>query len=202
MTATLTADKGPTPPPHYLWTREKYEQATALGLLGPDDKIELIEGEIVHKMPQNPPHSTGLTLAQEALRQVFPTGHVFRVQLPLSVGDFSQPEPDVAVVLGFPRDYKDAQPAADRAALVVEVSDTSLLYDQTQKASMYARAGIQDYWIVNLIERVLEVRRRPAPQEDAPFGFAYQEALHLSAGETVAPLATENAALAVADLLP
>ena len=93
MTATLTPEKaivdtGNALPTFYLWTREKYEEAVALGILGPGDKTELIEGEIFQKMPQNPPHSTALTLAQEALRLPFPTGHVFRAQLPLSVGDF------------------------------------------------------------------------------------------------------------------
>ena len=195
-------DQGTGFPPPYRWTRRKYEQATALGLLGPEDRVELIEGEIIEKMPQNSPHSTALTLTHEALRAAFPTGYTVRDQLPLSVGDFSQPEPDIAVVLGTPRDYKEAQPTADRAALVVEVSDTSLGYDQAQKVGLYARAGIAEYWIVNLNERVLEVYRQPAARGEAPHGPAYGQVLHLAETEALAPLAAAGALIAVADLLP
>lgn len=100
MTAMLSADKGTHFPAHYLWPREKYEQAVARGVFGPDDKIELIEGEIIHKMPQNDPHQTGIGAMQEALSAAFPQGHWTHIQLPLALGDWSMPEPDFAVVTG------------------------------------------------------------------------------------------------------
>ena len=84
----------------------------------------------------------------------------------------------------------------------MEISDSTLLYDQTQKASMYARADIGDYWIVNLVERVLEIRRRPGPQEEVAYGFAYEEVLRLTESDSVAPLTAPNVPIAVADLLP
>ncbi len=199
---TILTDKGLPIPGHHLWTREKYERATALGLLGPDDHVELIEGEITQKFPMNSPHATALTLAYDALRLIFSVGFAVRPQLPLSVGGLSQPEPDVAVVTGSARDYGNAHPAADNAVLVVEISDSTLVPDQTTKAGLYARAGIREYWIVNLPERLLEVHREPVPSEAALLGFRYQQAAVLSETNTVAPLAAPTAGIAVADLLP
>ena len=201
MTMVMT-DNGLLIPGRHIWTREKYERATELGLLGPDDRVELIEGEIVQKMPQNSPHSTAVSLAQDALRLAFPTGHVVRSQLPLSIGGLSQPEPDIAVVVGSVRDYRNRQPDAEDAVLIVEVSDSTLLPDQTTKAALYARAGIEEYWIVNLPDGILEVHRRPAPQDGAPLGHAYQEITRLAQTESVAPLAAPASFIAVADLLP
>jgi len=201
MTLLMT-DKGLPIPGHHLWTREKYERATELGLLGPDDRVELIEGEIVQKMPQNSPHSTALSLTQDALRLAFPVGFVVRPQLPLSVGDLSQPEPDLAVVVGSARDYSRAQPEAADAVLVVEVSDSTLLPDQTTKAALYARAGVTDYWIVNMPERCLEVYRGPLPMDDALLGYGYRDIARLAETETIAPLAAPGSLISVADLLP
>ena len=198
---TIFTDKGLPISGHHLWTREKYERAAKLGLLVPEDHVELIEGEITQKMPMNSPHATALTLAYDALRLVFSAGFAVRPQLPLSVGGLSQPEPDLAVT-GSARLYGNAHPAADNAVLVVEISDSTLLPDQTTKAGLYARAGIREYWIVNLPERLLEVHREPVPSEAAPLGFRYGQIRVLSETDTLAPLAAPTAEIAVADLLP
>ena len=200
--ALVMTDKGLPIPGHHLWTREKYERATELGLLGPDDRVELIEGEIVQKMPQNSPHSTALSLTLEALRVAFPVGFVVRPQLPLNVGTLSQPEPDLAVVVGSARDYGSAQPNAENAVLVVEISDSTLLPDQTTKAALYARAGIGEYWIVNLPERLLEVYRQPAFIEEALLGHGFQNVTRLLESDRITPLAAQSPVIAVADLLP
>lgn len=202
MAVTFPADKGMTLPPHYLWTREKYERATALGLLGPEDKVELIEGEIVQKMPQNDPHRSAIGAMQEVLGRIFPSGHWICIQLPLALGTKSMPEPDLAVVVGSWRDYTNGAPTAEETRLVVEISDTSLLSDQTAKAAMYARAGIADYWIVNLPERVLEVYRQPGPDDDAPLGHAYRQFKRRTERDTISPLAAPMSVIAVGDLLP
>lgn len=125
-----------------------------------------------------------------------------RPQLPLSVGGLSQPEPDVAVATGSVRDYGNAHPAADNAVLVVEISDSPLVPDQATQAGLYARAGIQEYGIVNLPERLLEVHRQPGPLEAALLGFRYQQIRVLSGTDNIAPLAASTAEIAVADLLP
>lgn len=201
MSIVLT-DKGLPISGHHLWTCEKYERATALGLLGPEDHVELIEGEITQKMPRNSPHATALTLANDALRLIFPIGFAVRPQLPLSIGGLSQPEPNIAVVTGSVRDYGNAHPRADNAVLLVEISDSTLLPDQTTKVGLYAHAGIPEYWIVNLPERLLEVYRQSGPSEAALLGFRYGQIIMLSETDTIAPLAAPDAQIAIADLLP
>jgi Uma2 family endonuclease len=122
-----------------------------------------------------------------------------RVQLPLALGPDSEPEPDVSVVRGTPRDAPSGHPTT--AALVVEVADSSLRLDRGPKARVYARAGIADYWIVNLIDRVLEVHREPSGPR--PGGQSAYAAVHtLDADAIIAPLAAPPARIAVADLLP
>lgn len=182
------------------WTRAEYECAIDLGLFGPDERLELIEGEIIEKMTHNSPHATGICLAQTAMAQVFTAGYLVRSQLPLAVDALSEPEPDVAVVRGSVRDYARNHPAT--AVLVIEVSDSTLPMDRTVKASLYARAGIEEYWIVNINDRVLEVHRQPAAMSEQPLGYHYRSITRQTETESIAPLAAPQALIAVADLLP
>jgi Uma2 family endonuclease len=123
-----------------------------------------------------------------------------RSQGPIALDDASEPEPDVAVVRGGPRDYAEAHPADP--VLVVEVALSSLGFDREHKASLYARAGRPEYWIVNLVDRVLEVRREPAPSFSAPYGWDYRVVETLGPEQRVRLLAAPVAEIAVADLLP
>ena len=169
------------------------------GVLTPDDHVELIDGEIVTATPQKSRHATAVSLAATALRLAF-GGHVdVRTQLPLAIDAASELEPDVAVVSGSPRDYRDAHPST--ALLVVEVADTSLLFDRTTKASLYARAGIPDYWLLNLVDEVLEVRA-PQRSADAPPVSRYASVERYGPRDCVAPLARPDRFIAVEDLLP
>jgi len=179
----------------YRWTREAFEKLAEVGLVAPDARLELIDGEILQKMsPQSSQHATAVLLVAEALRSIFtPPVYTIRVQLPLALGPYSEPEPDVAVVEGAPRRYRDEHPSS--AVLVVEVADASLQFDRTRKAALYARAGIPEYWIVNLLDGVLEVHRRPE-------GDTYRERLVLPSQERVRPLARPEVEIAVAELLP
>jgi Uma2 family endonuclease len=189
-----------TAPTRRLFTREEYERAAAAGLFGPDEKLELIAGEVLRKMtPQQSRHASGVYLAQEALHRVFGAGFLVRVQLPLALGSDSQPEPDVAVVAGEDRSFVAAHPTS--AVLVVEVSDSTLAFDRGTKAGLYARAGIQEYWVVNLGDRVLEVHREPAPMAEQPLGHHYRSVSRLTESDNVKPLAS-TASIRVADLLP
>jgi Uma2 family endonuclease len=174
------------------WTRQEYERMAAAGLFQPEERLELIEGTIYRMTPQSSRHAVAIQLIEEALRRAFPPGCSFRVQMPLALGDFSQPEPDLAVVSGAPRDHLAAHPGT--ALLVVEVADRSLPYDRTEKLSLYARAGIPEYWLVDIQERTLAVHRDPA-------GGAYRSRALLRAGDAVAPLACPEGTLPVADLL-
>jgi Uma2 family endonuclease len=174
------------------WTRQDYERMAAAGLFQPEERLELIEGTIYRMTPQSSRHAAVVQLIEEALRRAFATGWCFRVQMPLALGDWSAPEPDLAVVAGGPRDFLEAHPTT--AALVVEVAERSLPYDRTEKLALYARAGIPEHWLVDVQQRSLAVHRDPA-------GAAYRSRTLLRAGDSVAPLSRPERTLSVADLL-
>jgi Uma2 family endonuclease len=121
-------------------------------------------------------------------------------QAPIALDADSEPEPDVSVVAGDPRDYGDAHPS--RPVLVVEVALSRLRFDRARKGSLYARAGLADYWIVNIPDRRLEVYREPVPDTAARFGWRYGALLTLGPSRRIAPLAVPAAEVLVADLLP
>jgi Uma2 family endonuclease len=182
------------------WTRVEYEQLVECGFFKPGERIELIGGQMVVAEPQNSPHATAVGLAEDALRAVFGHGWVVRGQAPIALDDESEPEPDVAVVPGTRRDYREGHPR--RPALVVEIAESSLAADRAIKGSLYARAGVPDYWIVNLPDRLVEVHRDPGPDAAARYGWAYQRVESHGPGAIVSPLALPGAGVAVADLLP
>jgi Uma2 family endonuclease len=182
------------------WTRKEYDRLIELGVLHEDERIELIAGQMIVAEPKNTPHSTAVALTAEALRLACGGGWLVRQQDPVALDDDSEPEPDVVVVPGAPRDYRFEHPS--RPVLVVEVAESSLGFDRRDKGSLYARAGIADYWIVNVLDRVLEVRRRPVAAASAKFGWRYAEVRVFRAGGGVAPLAKPDATVAVGDLLP
>jgi Uma2 family endonuclease len=188
-----------TEPKPHRWTREEYYKMGEQGFFE-GQRVELIEGEVIEMSPVYAPHATSVTGSAEVLREVFGKGWVIREEKPLGLGINSDPEPDVAVVAGKLGDFKDAHPAT--AALVIEVADSSLSYDRTYKASLYAKAGITDYWIVNLQERQIEVHRRPIVDANARFGFSYADKMIFKEDDPVKPLAKPKASIAVADLLP
>ncbi len=170
------------------------------GVLSTEDRVELVDGDIVAMTPQKSRHAAAVRLTQIALDRAFGDGVDVRTQLPLALDPDSEPEPDVAVVSGAPRDYIDEHPST--ALLVVEVADSSLIFDRTVKAAVYARGGIADYWIVNLIDRLLEVHRAPERSGEAPRGWRYAAIEKHRAGDQVAPLAHPDRLVAIADLLP
>jgi len=180
--------------------RVEYERLIEAGVFKPGEPIELIGGVLAVAEPQGSAHFTAIRLVEEALRAAFGPGWDVRVQGPIALDDESEPEPDVAVVPGTARDYRDAHPA--RPVLVVEVAGSSLASDREDKGSLYARAGLTEYWIVNLVERRLEVYREPALETSAPFGWRYRSMRVLGPESSVAPLAAPTASVRVTDLLP
>lgn len=123
-----------------------------------------------------------------------------RPQGPIALDRRSEPEPDVSVVRGTPRDYRDAHPTSP--VLVVEVALASLRLDRTRKCRAFARAGVPEYWIVNLVDRVLEVHREPGRLDDARRRWGYRSIQTLGPDADLSPLAAPAARVAVADLLP
>lgn len=186
--------------PHHRWTRREYGHLIDHGLLDEDDPVELLDGLRLVKEPQHSPHRTAVLLTSRALERVFGAGWFVQVQSPIVLDDRSEPEPDVCVVRGSPRDYAAAHPR--RPALVVEVVQAALRRARGRKARAYARAGITDYWIVNLVARVLEVQREPARPGPARRHWGYAGIDTLDAEATMAPLAAPSARIRVGDLLP
>jgi Uma2 family endonuclease len=182
------------------WTREEYERLGVLSVLGADEHVELIEGHILEVPRQGSRDAAAIGLAADALRAVFGAGSHTRMRLPLALGQYSEPHADVTVVVGCARDYTHAHPAA--ALLVVEVAETTLAFDRDVKGSLYAAAGIPEYWIVNLVDRQLEIYRDPAPMPGTQYGHGYRTRTIALPGETVPTPNRTSVRLAVDDLLP
>jgi len=182
------------------WTRHEYERLIDHGFLDEDEPIELLDGLLLVKEPQHSPHRTAVLLVAKALERAFGEGWFVQTQSPIILDDRSEPEPDVCVVRGSPRDYVDSHPT--RPALIVEVAQSGLRRARGRKATVYARARIADYWIVNLIDRVVEVQREPARPGPALRHWAYAAIETLGADATITPLSVPSAVVRVADLLP
>lgn len=183
-------------PNRIRWTRRQYRAMRDADIL--EGRYELIEGEIISKMGQNRPHVIVIVLLCEWLRQIF-GGAFVQAQGPIQTStndtDFSEPEPDVAVTLQPATAYLERLPTPSDLVLVVEVSDTTLRFDRSTKAGLYARAGICEYWIVDIAGRQVLVHRRPAAE-------GYMEITAYNSDERIATLAQAETSVRVADLLP
>lgn len=170
--------------------RDEYERLVALGFFQ-RERIELLHGTLVQMSPIGPPHRTVVNrLNQLLLPRLMGRAEVF-IQQPFAAWDDSEPEPDVTIV---PLDDYGAR-HPDRAFLIIEVSDSSLIYDRESKGPLYAASNVDEYWIVNLVERCVEVHAEP---DDG----RYQRTARLRAGATIAPRAFPEIVVNVADLLP
>jgi len=181
------------------WRRVEYDRLVELGMFE-GERLELLDGLLVVREPQYSPHATTVGLVGDVLGVAFGAGWHVRSQLPLALDDDSEPEPDAAVVAGARRDYVNAHPST--AALIVEVADSSLRLDRRFKSRLYARAGLAEYWIVNIVDGVLEVHREPYREADERDGWRYRSIEVLRPPAMVTPLAAPHARIAVADLLP
>lgn len=182
------------------WTRVEYEKLIDLGIFQPGEPIELIGGELVVAEPQGAAHYTAICKTAKALEAAFGGGWVVRTQGPIGLDEESEPEPDVAVVPGGLEDYRSGHPS--RPGLTVEVAEATLGSDRERKGSLYARAGLEDYWVLNLKDSVLEVYREPAPDPSAPFDWRYARREVFDSAAHVSPLAAPGASILVRALLP
>jgi Uma2 family endonuclease len=196
MSAQGVRSKRFAAPGRRTWTKAEYYRMADLGWFR-GERVELIEGEIMVLSPQKWAHSATTDKATETLRKVFGPGYWVRMQLPLDLGQTTEPEADVSVVRGKREDYSDHPKTA---VLAVEVSDSTLAYDRTRKSSLYARAGIEDFWIVDLIHLQLEIRRNPKPDASQRYGYRYTVRTIHSLTESVSPLAIAPIQITVADL--
>ena len=173
------------------WSVERYLMAVEAGVFGPDDRVEMLEGEITEKMGQDFPHIDGIRFLIAALRIALGPRFDVNAQLPLRTPD-SVPEPDAYVLRGTARDFVGRYPEPHEVVLVAEVSNTSLARDREQKARIYAHAGFAEYWILNVADRQLETHRSPLPSGVYGESRVYRE-------DEPAPL--NGATILVADLL-
>jgi Uma2 family endonuclease len=178
-------------------TVAEYDRMIEDGTIGEDDPVELIEGVVVPKMPRKPPHRVSTRKTAKALERLVPPGWYVAVQEAIVIEWDGKPEPDVAVVLAELEYDATRDPLAAECCLVVEVADSTLEYDRTKKLALYATAGIPVYWIVNLIDRVVEVY-------STTVGGAYSAAISIGERESVeVEIAGQSVGqIAVADLLP
>jgi Uma2 family endonuclease len=165
-----------------------------------DKRVELIEGEVVVMAAQNNFHAAAIKLTEDALNLAFGSGYWVRVQNSLDLTPWSVVDPDLAVIVGSPRGVSRTNPTS--ALLVVEVSETTLATDHRSKGSLYAIAGITDYWIVNLVDWQLEIYRNPGPAPAQPFGGGYALQTTHGLSDQVVPLALPQTQVLVADLFP
>jgi Uma2 family endonuclease len=182
------------------WTRVEYERLIDLGVFQPGERLELLDGELVVREPQGARHAGTIRRVVAALRHAL--GDVWQIdaQLPIALDDASEPEPDVAVVRRDPRGYLDAHPSS--AVLVIEIAESSYRIDREYKASLYARARVPEYWIVDLTRDTLEVHRQPEATAHALYGWRYGSVQALRSPATVTALVAPDTAIAVGDLLP
>lgn len=180
------------------FTVAEYHRMIADGILTEDDNVELLDGYLVRKMSRNPPHDTALHLLNQLLAGLLPPGWQARLQSAITLST-SEPEPDVAVVRGGPRAFAARHPEPADVGVVIEVADSTLAGDRTDKGRLYAQAGLPEYWIVNLVNQQVEVYTRPqtatpayATRTDYPLGQAVPLVI---GGVTVA-------AIPVADMMP
>ena len=182
--------------PTYRMSIEKYEQLVGSGVFTKHDKLQLVNGRLVAKVTKNPPHAVANDRCRNALSRSVPAGWSFRTENPVRLPPGSEPEPDQCVVRGELTDYVNHHPGADDVGLLVEIADASL-DDDRKMALTYSVSGIQVYWIVNLVERQIEVFTSPTPR-----GYDVKQVY--KAHEKV-PIALDGivvAYVAVADILP
>lgn len=185
-------------PRSFLYTVEEYYQMAEMGFFD-GKRVELIEGEVIEMSPVGRPHVLAIMKAAALLETIFTEGWHVQTQAALRFGKRAEPEPDIAIIEGSMEDYSEHPTTA---GLIIEVSEETLSYDRNRKSSLYAKAGIQDYWILNLKKRQLEIHRRPIPDVEARHGYRYAEIQIFLENETASPLIKPDVAIAVKDMLP
>jgi Uma2 family endonuclease len=161
---------------------DEYHRLTEIGMLTEDDNLELIEGYLVLKMARNPPHDGTLHRVFKRLMQLLPSGWDVRIQSAVTLVD-SEPEPDIAVVREDADGYTTRHPSTADVGVIIEVSDSTLAGDRADKGRIYARASIACYWIVNLVDRQVEVYTLPSGPTALP---AYGQRRDYRVGDVVA----------------
>ena len=177
-----------------LFTVDEYHRMGEAGIFSEDDRVELIEGAIVAMTPVGPPHAGNVNRLTQLFVLRLGNKAVVAVQNPVRLDRFSEPQPDLAVLR--PRDdfFSQSQPGPEDVFWIVETGDSSVASDREVKAPLYAKAGIPEYWLIDLPNKTVEVHRNPV-------GGRYQSVEKLGKGDSIRPLAMPDAVFGVSDLL-
>ena len=188
-------DVAVSPPRSRKFTVDEYYRMAEVGILKPDERVELIEGEILVMPPIGPEHAWNVDLASDFITRRIDERFIVRSQNPVRLSDASEPQPDIAIILRRPEGYLAAHPTPADVLLIIEVAHSSLEYDRNIKAHIYGRSGVPETWVRNLPEDCIERFTEPGPD-----GYA-RHTVHRR-GETLTPVALPDLELAVGDLLP
>lgn len=153
------------------FTLDEYHRLGELGFFSPDDRVELIRGEIIQMPTKKTPHSVCNTRLWKELFKLVEERAELRVQEPMILPSDSEPQPDLVISRNSSDDYLSSHPSPADVLMVMEISDSTLRYDQTTKLSLYAEDGISDYWIFNLIENCLEIYSEPYQDMQGKFSY-------------------------------
>ena len=193
MSAVLSDDRDARArggPVRHAFTVAEYYRMAEAGVLPPGRRTELIDGDVIEMSPIGPLHAAVVRLIQGRLQEQLGRGAILSVQLPIRLGEAGEPQPDIAVLRARSDGYAREHPTPADVLLVIEVSDTTLAFDRTVKAPLYARAGIVEYWLVDLVNRLVEVHRSPSAD-------GYREVVRAVAGGTLSPGAFPDVRIAV-----
>ena len=200
--STITASRPTSSPPRlaapevYRISVDEYERMAEAGVLD-DERVELIDGYLVRKMTVNPPHAYAVDVSRAHLTRLLPPGWFIREEKPVRIPQFDEPEPDLSVIRGQVQDYRDRHPGPADLALLVEVADSTLPRDRGEKWAAYGRGRIPVYWIINLVDRQVEVYTRPGAR-------GYRTSRIYKPGQNVPVVISGHrlGRIAVADILP
>jgi Uma2 family endonuclease len=184
-----------TEPTRRLFTIHDYHRMVDAGILTEDDRVELLDGEIVQMTPIGSRHAGTVKRLTRVLVGGLGRDAVVGIQDPVILDDFSEPEPDVSVCVPRDDDYTSSHPRPDEILLLVEVADTSERYDRLRKLPRYAAVGVPETWLVDLTQNVIDVYGAPGPN-------GYEEHTTLGPGASLSPLRFPDVSIAVDDILP
>lgn len=176
-----------------LWLRQfsvsEYHKMIEAGILGPDDRVELVEGWIVKKMSQNPPHPSCVTRIVRRVGRCLPDDWTLRVQAPVTLSE-SEPEPDITLARGAEETYDRRHPRVADLGVLIEVGDSTFLSDRRYKGVLYAKAKVPEFWLVNVVKRQIEVYAKPrAGKYQKPIAYSENQSIPLILdGEKIADI--------------
>jgi Uma2 family endonuclease len=179
---------------HHRFTSREYYRMAETGVLPPDARVELLDGQVLNMSPIGPSHGSAVKRLNNFFSNVSQDRWLLAVQDPIAVDDYSEPQPDLMLLKPAPDFYNKRHPGPDDVHLLIEVSDSTLAFDRVEKLPVYGRAGIREVWIINLPDQTVEIYRDPHYQ-----GYASTEVLR--PGAQARPLAFPDVALEVADLV-